>query len=195
MLPFRSKNGAAVAERMTGTIFGPARDGHHGIVALPGHRRHGPGGDRSSGVGAPASRHSIRAGLPSTSINRCNKEPEVSTQPRSTAVRLRRMLSGATSAARLSWREHVNRAGGPLTERDDALRVLQSSAETVLGREAPVLAEAQTLEDAAIDSLDLVEIIMVVEEEEGYTIDAADLEGVSSVSEVVDLLLTKRGGR
>lgn len=82
-----------------------------------------------------------------------------------------------------------------MSEREGVLALLQRSVEEVLGEEAPTLTEDLVLADAEIDSLDLVEMIMVIEEAEGYTIDAADVEGAEAVSDLIDTILAKRSAR
>ena len=69
--------------------------------------------------------------------------------------------------------------------RADILSLLQSATVQVLGEDAPRLTEEFELgRQAAIDSLDLVEIMMIVEEEIAIEVDSDGLTDVTTVGDV-----------
>ena len=79
-------------------------------------------------------------------------------------------------------------------ERDEALAALREVAVEVLSVEPDVVTfEARFKEDLDADSLDLVELVMGLEERFDIEVPEDDLEGVTTVGQAVDLVLTKVG--
>jgi acyl carrier protein len=79
-------------------------------------------------------------------------------------------------------------------ERDEALGVLREVAVEVLSVEPDIVTEeARFKEDLDADSLDLVELVMGLEERFDISVPEEDLEGVATVGQAVDLVLTKVG--
>jgi acyl carrier protein len=72
------------------------------------------------------------------------------------------------------------------TDRAAILAALQDAVCEVMEDEAPELTESTTLTD--VDSLDLLEILMIVEERFDLTIDVADLPAVEHLGEVIDVI-------
>ena len=62
-----------------------------------------------------------------------------------------------------------------------------------LGTERGELSREATLESLDVDSLDLVELAQIVEEEFGVELRGDDVKDVKSVGEVIDLVVTKAG--
>jgi acyl carrier protein len=79
-------------------------------------------------------------------------------------------------------------------ERAAALATIQDVAAEVLSVEpAQVTEGARFKEDLDADSLDLVELVMGLEERFDIEVPEDDLEGVTTVGQAVDLVLTKVG--
>jgi acyl carrier protein len=62
-----------------------------------------------------------------------------------------------------------------------------------LGTERGELSREATLEDLDVDSLDLVELAQVVEDEYGVELRGDDVKDVKTVGEVIDLVVSKAG--
>ena len=62
-----------------------------------------------------------------------------------------------------------------------------------LGTERDELSREATLEDLDVDSLDLVELAQIVEDEYGVQLKGEDMEGVKTVRQAVDLVMSKLG--
>jgi len=62
-----------------------------------------------------------------------------------------------------------------------------------LGTERDELSREATLEDLDIDSLDLVELAQIVEDEFGVELKGDDVKDVKTVGEVIDLVVSKAG--
>jgi acyl carrier protein len=62
-----------------------------------------------------------------------------------------------------------------------------------LGTERDQLARGASLEDLDIDSLDLVELAQIVEDEFGVELRGDDVKDVKTVGEVIDLVVAKAG--
>jgi acyl carrier protein len=62
-----------------------------------------------------------------------------------------------------------------------------------LGTERDQLSREATLEDLDIDSLDLVELAQIVEDEYGVELRGDDVKDVKTVGEVIDLVVSKAG--
>ena len=79
-------------------------------------------------------------------------------------------------------------------ERADALATIKDVAAEVLSVEADQVTEtARFKEDLDADSLDLVELVMGLEERFDIEVPEDDLEGVTTVGQAVDLVLTNVG--
>ena len=79
-----------------------------------------------------------------------------------------------------------------MDQRKEFLIRIQAAADEVLGEEAPRIHEAMELGDETIDSLDLVEILMVIEDQEGFLIDAEHVSDVTNIGGLIDVLLERR---
>jgi acyl carrier protein len=62
-----------------------------------------------------------------------------------------------------------------------------------LGTERAELSREATLEDLDVDSLDLVELAQIVEDEFGVELKGDDVKDVKTVGEVIDLVVSKSG--
>jgi acyl carrier protein len=60
-----------------------------------------------------------------------------------------------------------------------------------LGTERDQLAREASLEDLDVDSLDLVELAQIVEDEYGVELKGDDVKDVKTVGEVIDLVVAK----
>jgi acyl carrier protein len=60
-----------------------------------------------------------------------------------------------------------------------------------LGTERDQLSREATLEDLDVDSLDLVELAQIVEDEYGVELKGDDVKDVKTVGEVIDLVVAK----
>jgi acyl carrier protein len=79
-------------------------------------------------------------------------------------------------------------------DRADALNTLKEVATEVLSVDPDQVTEsARFKEDLDADSLDLVELVMGLEERFDIEVPEEDLEGVTTVGQAVDLVLSKVG--
>jgi acyl carrier protein len=79
-------------------------------------------------------------------------------------------------------------------EREEVLSAIQGVAVEVLSVEpSQVTEKARFKEDLEADSLDLVELVMALEENFDISVPEEDLEGVLTVGQAVDLVLSKVG--
>ncbi|MBS1845418.1 MAG: acyl carrier protein [Actinobacteria bacterium] len=62
-----------------------------------------------------------------------------------------------------------------------------------LGTERDDLSREATLESLDVDSLDLVELAQIVEDEYGVELKGDDVKDVKTVGEVIDLVVAKAG--
>jgi acyl carrier protein len=62
-----------------------------------------------------------------------------------------------------------------------------------LGTERDALSREATLESLDVDSLDLVELAQIVEDEYGVELRGDDVKDVKTVGEVIDLVVSKAG--
>ena len=77
-------------------------------------------------------------------------------------------------------------------EREEVVSAIQGVAVEVLSVEpSQVTEEACFKEDLEADSLDLVELVMALEESFDISVPEEDLEGVTTVGQAVDLVLSK----
>ncbi|HEY5698714.1 MAG: acyl carrier protein [Acidimicrobiales bacterium] len=75
---------------------------------------------------------------------------------------------------------------------DDLFERFKGHAVTVLAVDADkVTLEANFADDLDADSLDLVELVMALEDEFDVSIEEEELEGVTTVSQAVDLVRSK----
>ncbi len=61
-----------------------------------------------------------------------------------------------------------------------------------LGVDADAVTPETTIENLGVDSLDLVETIMTVEDEFGVTFDDSDVEGLKTVGDIADYIESKK---
>jgi acyl carrier protein len=79
-------------------------------------------------------------------------------------------------------------------DREEVLSAIQGVAVEVLSVEpSQITEEARFKEDLEADSLDLVELVMALEENFDISVPEEDLEGVTTVGQAVDLVLSKVG--
>ncbi len=79
-------------------------------------------------------------------------------------------------------------------ERSEALDAIRDVAVEVLSVDSTAVTEAARFkEDLEADSLDLVELVMGLEERFDIEVPEEDLEGVLTVGNAVDLVLSKIG--
>ncbi len=79
-------------------------------------------------------------------------------------------------------------------ERDEALAAIRELAVDVLAVQPDDVVESASFkEDLDADSLDLVEVVMALEERFDISIPEEDLEGVTTIGNAVDLILSKVG--
>ena len=75
---------------------------------------------------------------------------------------------------------------------DDLFERFKGHAVTVLAVDADkVTLEANFADDLDADSLDLVELVMALEDEFDVSIEEEELEGVTTVSQAVDIVRSK----
>ena len=75
---------------------------------------------------------------------------------------------------------------------DDLFERFKGHAVTVLAVDADkVTLEASFADDLDADSLDLVELVMALEDEFDVSIEEEELEGITTVSQAVDLVRSK----
>jgi acyl carrier protein len=78
-----------------------------------------------------------------------------------------------------------------VVSRERLLSVLRSAVAAVVDEDLPEFGESMRLgEELDVDSLDLVEITMLVEEELGIETDSDDFKGLETVGDLVDVLAT-----
>ena len=81
-------------------------------------------------------------------------------------------------------------------DRNDAFSVLQECAVEVLHVDAStVTEEARFKEDLDADSLALIEFVMALEEKLDISVPEEDLDGVTTVGQALDLVMTKLAAR
>jgi acyl carrier protein len=68
-------------------------------------------------------------------------------------------------------------------------RVIETLAS--FGPEADQLTRDSTFEELDIDSLDLVELAQVVEDEYGVVLKGEDMKGLSTVGDAIDLIVSR----
>jgi acyl carrier protein len=79
-------------------------------------------------------------------------------------------------------------------DREEVVSAIQGVAVEVLSVEpSQVTEKARFKEDLEADSLDLVELVMALEESFDISVPEEDLEGVTTVGQAVDLVLSKVG--
>jgi acyl carrier protein len=77
-------------------------------------------------------------------------------------------------------------------DRDAAFEKFKSCAVEVLQVQADqVVPDAKFSDDLDADSLDLVELVMALEESFDITVDESELEGVQTVGQAFDLVVSK----
>jgi len=79
-------------------------------------------------------------------------------------------------------------------QRNEALDAIREVSVEVLSVEPDVVVEAASFkDDLDADSLDLVELVMALEERFDVSIPEDELEGVTTVGNAVDLVLSRAG--
>ncbi|HET6794388.1 MAG TPA: acyl carrier protein [Acidimicrobiales bacterium] len=77
-------------------------------------------------------------------------------------------------------------------DRDEAFKKFQEAAVEVLQVQADqVVPTASFSDDLDADSLDLVELVMALEESFDISVDESELEGVQTVGQAFDLVMSK----
>ena len=77
-------------------------------------------------------------------------------------------------------------------ERADALERMRTKAAELLELEpAKVVESASLVDDLGVDSLDVVEYVMALEDEFGVELPEGDLEEASSVGDLLDVVMAK----
>ena len=79
----------------------------------------------------------------------------------------------------------------PATATPDQVQEKLFSALQTLGTEPDLLAPEATLAELEIDSLDLVEVAQILEDEYGVKLSSQDLQNVSSLGDVIDLVVER----
>jgi acyl carrier protein len=77
---------------------------------------------------------------------------------------------------------------------DVEARVRKVLAEQLAVDESQVVPDARFAEDLNADSLDLVEAVLALEEEWNIEIPEEEMDGVKTVGQAVDLVVSKLGG-
>jgi acyl carrier protein len=77
---------------------------------------------------------------------------------------------------------------------DVEARVRKVLAEQLAVDETQVVPDARFAEDLNADSLDLVEAVLALEEEWNIEIPEEEMDGVKTVGQAVDLVVSKLGG-
>lgn len=75
-----------------------------------------------------------------------------------------------------------------MIERSEILALLQDAATKLLGPEAPTLTDDLELGTDSIDSLELIEVMIEVEDRVGVRFDEDEFDGVTTVGALVDIL-------
>lgn len=73
--------------------------------------------------------------------------------------------------------------------RFEVLAVLQAVANEVLGPDAPELSETMSLNEDTIDSLDLAEMVIILEDKTGVILDVELVEEVTELGQLVDIVV------
>lgn len=81
-----------------------------------------------------------------------------------------------------------------MTKQEIEEKVRKVLAEQLARDESEITPEARFEEDLDADSLDLVEAVLALEEELGVNIPEEEMEGVKTVGQAVDLVISKQGG-
>lgn len=75
----------------------------------------------------------------------------------------------------------------------DTLEILQKAIKKELGRDFDDIGPATGFEDMALDSLDIVQMIMAVEEAFDVEIDDEDVDNIKTVGQLIEYIENKRG--
>jgi acyl carrier protein len=81
-----------------------------------------------------------------------------------------------------------------LATRDEIIDVLRAAMDEVAEVDAAQVTEASELAELGVDSLDLIEIVMIVEEKLGIDTKSEDFEGVATVGNAVDAISRRADG-
>jgi acyl carrier protein len=80
-----------------------------------------------------------------------------------------------------------------MTERDQVMADLRAAVTEVLGEEAPEFDESTIIGDGTIDSLDLVEIVMALEDRRDIVVEGDAVNEIATIGGLVDLVLALDG--
>jgi acyl carrier protein len=78
-----------------------------------------------------------------------------------------------------------------MTDRSDVIVLLQEACRKVLGKESPLITEDLALGTDSIDSLELIEVMIEIEDRLGVRFRDTDFDGVTTVSGLVDILMAR----
>lgn len=81
-----------------------------------------------------------------------------------------------------------------MASRNEIVDALRAAMDEVAEIEADVITEHSQLADLGVDSLDMIEIVMVVEERLDIDTDTEDFEGVVTVADAVDAIARRANG-
>ncbi len=73
----------------------------------------------------------------------------------------------------------------------ETLEILQQAIKKELGRDLGVLSMSSTFEDMALDSLDVVQMVMAIEEAFDIEIADEDVDGFRTVGQLVEYIESK----
>ena len=74
---------------------------------------------------------------------------------------------------------------------DNFARFQKCAVEVLSVEEAQVTPEANFADDLDVDSLDLVELVMALEEEFSVTVEEEELEGIETIQSAFELITSK----
>ena len=78
-----------------------------------------------------------------------------------------------------------------MTERSDVIELLQAACDQLLGAESPRVTEDLALGSDSIDSLELIEVMIELEDRLGVRFGEDDFDDVATVGELVDVLMAR----
>jgi acyl carrier protein len=81
----------------------------------------------------------------------------------------------------------------PTTITPEAVEKTITDALPQFGVEATDISRDSTFEDLDVDSLDLAELSQIIEDEYGVQLKGEDMEGIKTVRQAVDLVMSKLG--
>jgi acyl carrier protein len=78
-----------------------------------------------------------------------------------------------------------------MTERSELIGLLQAACDKLLGKESPTLTEDLELGTDSIDSLELIEVMIEIEDRLGIRFGEDDFDDVSNVGQLLDILMSR----